>query len=56
MSVQVHYNNAEIDRVIIGVFAFVVFVMAALTWFPEFVAPGGGPGPAEVGDLIKMIQ
>jgi|APFre7841882630_1041343.scaffolds.fasta_scaffold181510_1 hypothetical protein len=56
MSVQVHYNNAEIDRVIIGVFAFLVFVMVALRWFPEFVAPGGGSGPAEVGNLIRMIQ
>ena len=25
MSVQVHYTNAEIDKVVIGVFAFVFF-------------------------------
>jgi|APFre7841882630_1041343.scaffolds.fasta_scaffold42882_3 hypothetical protein len=58
MSVQAHHSNAEIeiDKIIIGLFAFVVFVLIALTGVPELTAPAEGIHTLEVGNLIKMIQ
>jgi hypothetical protein len=56
MSVQVHHSNAEIDKLIIGLLAFVVFVLIVLTGIPELTAPAGGIHTLEVGNLIKMIQ
>jgi hypothetical protein len=39
--------------VIIGVVAFVII---ALTWVPEWIAPPGGPGAPDVGKTVRMVQ
>jgi hypothetical protein len=56
MSAQVHCSNAEIDKVIVALFAFMALVVVALLWFPELVAPAGGMNSPKVDDLIKMIR
>lgn len=55
MALAVH-SNAEIGKTLMVVAAIVAFVVVALTWVPEWIAPAGGPGAPEVGRTVKMIQ
>lgn len=55
MSLAVH-GNAEIGKVIMGVIAFAAFVVVALTWVPEWIAPQGEQGAPDVGRTVKMIK
>ncbi len=55
MPLAVH-SNMEIGKVAAWVIAFAAFVVVALTWVPEWVAPQGEQGASEVGRTVKMIK
>lgn len=50
------HNNSEIGKVILGIVAFAAFVVVALTWVPEWIAPQGEQGASDVGRTVKMIK
>lgn len=57
MPLAVHHN-AEIGRVALMVIGLAAFVVVALTWIPEMLAPSG-EGAQEapsVGKTVRMIQ
>jgi lipopolysaccharide export LptBFGC system permease protein LptF len=55
MALAVH-SGAEISKIIMWVVAFAAFVVVALTWVPDWVAPQGEQGAPEVGRTVKMIK
>lgn len=55
MSLAVH-SNMEIGKTIAWAAAFVAFVVVALTWVPDWIAPQGEQGAPEVGRTVKMIK
>jgi hypothetical protein len=63
MAVNVH-SGAEVGRTLLWVAAITAFVIVALTWVPDWIAPEGTTGTgnrggmegAGVGVTTKMIQ
>jgi len=56
MTLAVHHNS-ELGKVVLAVIALVAFVVIALTWAPEMLAPGGGTeNQTSVGKTVRMIQ
>jgi lipopolysaccharide export LptBFGC system permease protein LptF len=55
MAIAVH-SGAELGKIIMWVVAFAAFVVVALTWVPDWVAPQGEQGAPEVGRTVKMIK
>ncbi|MCC3244580.1 hypothetical protein LG047_04455 [Methylocystis sp. WRRC1] len=55
MALAVH-SNAEMGKILMWVIAFAAFVVVALTWVPDWIAPQGDVGAPEVGRTVKMIQ
>ena len=56
MPLAVHHNS-EIGKVVLIAAGIVLFVVVALTWVPEMVAPGGGTeNQTSVGKTVRMIQ
>lgn len=55
MSLAVH-SNAEIGKILIGIAAFAVFVVVALTWVPDWIAPQGEQGAPDVGRTERMVK
>jgi lipopolysaccharide export LptBFGC system permease protein LptF len=55
MALAVH-NGSEIGRILLWIAAFAVFVVVALTWVPDWIAPQGEQGAPEVGRTTRMIQ
>jgi hypothetical protein len=56
MPLAVHHNS-EIAKVVMATICVVVFVVVALTWLPEMVAPQGGTErEANVGSTVRMIH
>jgi len=55
MSTQVH-NTAEIGKILLWVAGIVVFIVVALTWVPDWIAPQGGVGGSDTGQTVKMIK
>ncbi len=63
MAVNVH-SGAEIGRTLIWVVAVVAFVVIALTWVPDWIAPQGTTGTGNrggmegqgVGATSRMVQ
>jgi hypothetical protein len=50
------HSGAEIGRTLAWIVAIVAFVIIALTWIPELIAPQGGSGAPDTGKTVKMIQ
>jgi len=56
MPLAVHHNS-EITKVFLAKLAIAFFVVIALTWVPEMVAPGGGgEDQTSVGQTVRMIK
>jgi hypothetical protein len=56
MPLAVHHNS-EITKVFLAMLGIVVFVVIALTWVPELIAPGGGTeDQTSVGQTVRMIK
>ena len=55
MSTQVH-NTAEIGKILLWVAGIVVFIVVALTWVPDWIAPQGGVGGSDTDKTVKMIK
>ncbi|MGA8171144.1 MAG: hypothetical protein WB816_10010 [Methylocystis sp.] len=56
MPLAVHHNS-EIGKVFLAILGVAVFVVIALTWVPELVAPGGGTeDQTTVGKTVRMIK
>ena len=55
MALAVH-SGAELGKIIMWVVAFAFFVVVALTWVPDWIAPQGEQGAPEVGRTVKMIK
>jgi hypothetical protein len=55
MSMAVHHNS-ELGKVALAIIGIVAFVMVALTWVPELMAPQGGPGGSDSGSTVRMIR
>ncbi len=56
MPLAVHHNS-EISKVMLAVVGVVVFVVIALTWVPELLAPGGGTeDQTSIGKTVRMIK
>ncbi|MBI1980091.1 MAG: hypothetical protein HYS63_00685 [Methylocystis sp.] len=63
MSVNVH-SSGDVGKMLLWVAAFVVFVVVALTWVPDWISPEGTNGTgnrngmegAGVGSTARMIQ
>ncbi len=55
---QAVHQNSEIGKVLVAVIAFIVFVVVALTWVPEMVAPSGerAQEAPSVGKTVRMVQ
>jgi hypothetical protein len=50
------HDNSEIGKVLIGIVAFAAFVVVALTWVPEWIAPQGEQGAPDVGRTERMAK
>ena len=50
------HSTSEVGRTLLWIVAFVAFVVIALTWVPELIAPQGGVGASDTGKTVKMIQ
>jgi len=55
MAIAVH-SGGELGKILMWVIAFMVFVVVALTWVPEWMAPQGEIGASDVGRTVKMIK
>jgi hypothetical protein len=57
MSLAVHHNS-ELAKVGLAAFAIAAFVVIALTWVPEMIAPAGDRevGAPDVGRTVRMIN
>lgn len=63
MAVNVH-NSGDIGKMLLWVAAFVAFVVVALTWVPDWIAPEGTTGTGNrsgmegegVGRTVRMVQ
>ena len=57
MSIAVHHNS-EIAKVFLVAVALAAFVVVALTWIPELIAPSGDRevGAPDVGRTVRMIN
>jgi hypothetical protein len=56
MPLAVHHSS-EIGKVALAVIGIVVFVVVALTWIPELIAPQGGTeSETSVGKTVRMVQ
>ncbi len=51
-------QTSEIGKVLIGVIGFFVFVVVALTWVPEMIAPSGEKAQEapSVGSTVRMVR
>ncbi len=51
-------QTSEIGKVLIGVISFFVFVVVALTWVPEMIAPSGEKAQEapSVGSTVRMVR
>ena len=52
MSLAVHHNS-ELGKLAVGVAAIAAFIIIALTWVPDMMAPQGGPGASDVGQTVR---
>ncbi len=55
MTLAVHHNS-EIGKLLLAVVAIVAFIVIALTWVPELIAPQGETGAPDVGRTVRMIK
>ncbi|WP_202620550.1 hypothetical protein [Methylocystis heyeri] len=56
MPLAVHHNS-EIGKVLMAIIGIVVFVVIALTWIPELIAPQGGTErETNMGQTVRMIR
>jgi hypothetical protein len=55
MPMAVHHNS-EAGKLVLAIIGIVAFVMIALTWVPELMAPQGGPGGSDLGNTVRMIR
>jgi hypothetical protein len=55
MSLAVH-KSSEIGKTVLVIVGILAFVVVALTWIPEMIAPAGGPGGSDTGRTVKMIK
>jgi hypothetical protein len=56
MSLAVHHNS-EIGKFAAAAVALVVFVVVAMTWLPEMLAPQGGPGAPDTGQFpVRLVR
>ncbi|MFY9628063.1 MAG: hypothetical protein WAK03_07915 [Methylocystis sp.] len=55
MSLAVHHNS-ELGKLAVGVAAIAAFIIIALTWVPDMMAPQGGPGASDVGQTVRIIH
>ncbi len=57
MALAVHHNS-EIGKVALMIIGFAAFVIVALTWIPEMIAPSGDSAQEapSVGKTVRMIQ
>lgn len=55
MAISVH-SGEEVSKSVIWISAFAAFVVVALTWVPDWIAPQGEQGAPEVGRTVKMIE
>ncbi len=55
MTLAVHHNS-EIGKLVLAMVAIVAFVVIALTWVPELIAPQGETGASDVGRTVRMIK
>lgn len=55
MALAVH-SGSEVGKILAGIAAFAIFVVVALTWLPDWMAPQGEQGASEVGRTVKMIK
>ncbi|MCX7900230.1 MAG: hypothetical protein N2444_09150 [Methylocystis sp.] len=55
MALEVH-GGGEIGKTLAFVIAFVAFVVVALTWVPDWVAPQGEQGGSDVGRTTRMLK
>ncbi len=50
------HSTAEVGRTLGIIVAIVAFVIIALTWVPELIAPQGGVGAPDTGKTVKRVQ
>jgi hypothetical protein len=50
------HNTMEVGRTLAWIVGIVAFVIIALTWIPELIAPQGGVGAPDTGKTVKMVQ
>ncbi len=57
MALAVHHGS-EIGKVALMIIGFAAFVVVALTWIPEMIAPSGDSAQEapNVGKTVRMIQ
>ncbi len=57
MALAVHHNS-EIGKVALMIVGFAAFIIVALTWIPEMIAPSGDSAQEapSVGQTVRMIQ
>ena len=55
MTLAVHHNS-EMGKVVLAMVGIIAFIVVALTWVPELIAPQGGPGASDVGQTVRMIR
>jgi hypothetical protein len=55
MTLAVHHNS-EMGKVVLAMVGIIAFIVVALTWVPELMAPQGGPGASDVGQTVRMIR
>ncbi len=57
MALAVHHNS-EFGKVALMIIGFAAFVIVALTWIPEMIAPSGDSAQEapSVGKTVRMIQ
>lgn len=57
MSLAVHHSS-ELGKVALIVIGLIVFVVVALTWIPEMIAPSGDTAQEapSVGKTVRMVK
>jgi len=50
------HSASEVGKTLGIIVAVVAFVVVALTWVPELIAPQGSVGASDTGKTVKMIQ
>lgn len=57
MPLAVHHTS-ELVKYALAIIGVAVFVVVALTWIPELIAPSGenAQGGSSVGETVRMVK